>query len=175
MSAAGAGGRSRTCSVRDVRFTIGCDSPCPPLRHGPPTTGTTGFEPAASHLTSERSARLSYVPSSAGGIRTRSSELMRLARCHFLHRAGLPGWSRTSVLRLPGPAGWPSPLQAGVTCGRSDHERRQQDSNLRGGEPPYALARRRLANSAMPPGTLTRAGLSISRDREIDALARAQD
>jgi len=27
----------------------------------------------------------------------------------------------------------------------------------------------------MPPGTLTRAGLSISRDREIDALARAQD
>ena len=26
------------------------------------TTGTTGLEPAASHLTSERSARLSYAP-----------------------------------------------------------------------------------------------------------------
>lgn len=44
---------------------------------------------------------------------------MRLARLPFLHRAGLPGWSRTSGLRLPGPAGWPSPPQAGVNAPRS--------------------------------------------------------
>ena len=66
-------------------------------------TGTTGLEPAASRLTSECSALLSYAPkgkeereakdsrscrwrgrrtpsSSAGGIRTRGLELMRLAR-----------------------------------------------------------------------------------------------
>ena len=44
--------------------------------------GTTGLEPAASRLTSECSARLSYAPwmSSAGGIRTHGLELMRLAR-----------------------------------------------------------------------------------------------
>ena len=43
--------------------------------------GTTGLEPAASRLTSERSAPLSYVPESrAGGIRTHDLELMRLAR-----------------------------------------------------------------------------------------------
>ena len=43
--------------------------------------GTTGLEPAASRLTSEHSARLSYAPyeegDSAGGIRTHGLELMR--------------------------------------------------------------------------------------------------
>jgi hypothetical protein len=53
---------------------------CFRLHHGHhgETAGTTGLEPAASRLTSERSARLSYVPkeparSSAGGIRTHVS------------------------------------------------------------------------------------------------------
>jgi hypothetical protein len=44
------------------------------------TTRTTGLEPAASRWTAERSARLSYVPRCAGGIRTHGLELMRLAR-----------------------------------------------------------------------------------------------
>ena len=45
-------------------------------------TGTTGFEPAASRLTSECSALSELRPlgSGAGGIRTHGLELMRLAR-----------------------------------------------------------------------------------------------
>jgi hypothetical protein len=35
---------------------------CSPLHHGHHGAGTTGFEPAASRLTSERSAQLSYAP-----------------------------------------------------------------------------------------------------------------
>jgi hypothetical protein len=35
---------------------------CSPLHHGHHEAGTTGLEPAASRLTSERSARLSYAP-----------------------------------------------------------------------------------------------------------------
>ena len=65
--------------------------------------GTTGLEPAASRLTSERSARLSYAPegSSAGGIRTHGLELMRLART----ASPLPrksGWQESN-LRSPAP------------------------------------------------------------------------
>jgi hypothetical protein len=64
--------------------------------------GTTGLEPAASRLTSERSARLSYAPEgSAGGIRTHGLELMRLART----AAPLPrksGWQESN-LRSPAP------------------------------------------------------------------------
>jgi hypothetical protein len=55
---------------------------------------------------------------SAGGIRTHGLELMRLARtAGLLYRAtplafsglrGLVGWIRTSALRFPKPAGWPS-------------------------------------------------------------------
>lgn len=93
----------------------------------PPRAGTTGLEPAASRVTSERSARLSYAPSGAGGIRTHGLELMRLARTAApLPRSvlqGLAGRSRTCDLRRPKPAGWPSPLQP--------DELRRQDSNLR--------------------------------------------
>src|SRR5205823_10613501 len=43
--------------------------------------GTTGLEPAAARLTSERSCSSELRPrSSAGGIRTHGLELMRLAR-----------------------------------------------------------------------------------------------
>src|SRR3954467_13848723 len=38
-------------------------------------TGTTGIEPAASRSTTERSLPLSYIPDSAGGIRTHDLEL----------------------------------------------------------------------------------------------------
>jgi hypothetical protein len=51
---------------------------------------------------------LSYVPlHSAGGIRTHDLELMRLAGTAPPLRRDLPGWSRTSDLRRPKPAGWP--------------------------------------------------------------------
>ena len=51
---------------------------------------------------------LSYVPlDSAGGIRTHGLELMRLAGTATPLRRDLPGWSRTSDLRRPKPAGWP--------------------------------------------------------------------
>jgi hypothetical protein len=67
--------------------------------------GTTGLEPAASRLTSECSARLSYAPErfldSAGGIRTHGLELMRLART----ASPLPRKSgrQESNLRSPAP------------------------------------------------------------------------
>ena len=74
--------------------------------------GTTGLEPAASRLTSECSARLSYAPEEcAGGIRTHGLELMRLARTTAPLPRSLAGRSRTCGLRRPKPAGWPSPLQ----------------------------------------------------------------
>jgi hypothetical protein len=58
---------------------------------------------------------LSYVPlHSAGGIRTHDLELMRLAGTATPLRRDLPGWSRTSDLRRPKPAGYPTPLQAAV-------------------------------------------------------------
>jgi len=60
------------------------------------------------------------LSSSAGGIRTHGLELMRLARtAELLYRAtiSLAGWSRTSDLRCPKPAGWPSPLQPGEKAG----------------------------------------------------------
>ena len=43
--------------------------------------------------------------------------------------AGLAGWSRTSGLRLPKPAGWPSPLQPGEDIRGRRNPRR--DSNPR--------------------------------------------
>ena len=49
---------------------------------------------------------------SAGGIRTHGLELMRLARTASPLPRSLPGWNRTSGLRFPKPAGWPSPPQA---------------------------------------------------------------
>jgi hypothetical protein len=67
----------------------------------PGEAGTTGLEPAASRLTSERSTRLSYAPDSAGGIRTHGLELMRLART----ASPLPRRSgrQESNLRSPAP------------------------------------------------------------------------
>jgi hypothetical protein len=116
----------------------------------PPRTGTTGLEPAASRLTSERSARLSYIPSSAGGIRTHGLELMRLARTASplrrksgrqesnlrspmpkiggvagspTARCSTPGGARTRSFRVEGPAS--SPVRP------RGRELRRQGSNLR--------------------------------------------
>ena len=81
----GADGWSRTTTARGARFTAGGAHPCSAsawrgdrpgsnrrrgahnpgcflLHHGHHEAGTTGLEPAASRLTSERSARLSYAP-----------------------------------------------------------------------------------------------------------------
>ena len=80
---------------------------CFRLHHGHHETGTTGFEPAPSRLTSECSARLSYAPKCAGGIRTHGLELMRLARTTAPLPRSLAGRSRTCGLRRPKPAGWP--------------------------------------------------------------------
>jgi hypothetical protein len=96
------------------RYREAHDLGCSPLHHGHHEAGTTGLEPAASRLTSERSARLSYAPEgSAGGIRTHGLELMRLART----ASPLPrksGWQESN-LRPPAPeaGGVPSPLQPG--------------------------------------------------------------
>jgi hypothetical protein len=76
------------------------------------TTRTTGLEPAASRWTAERSARLSYVRIERrwdSNPRSRAHEARGDSRSPTAH---LPGWSRTSGLRFPKPAGWPSPLQA---------------------------------------------------------------
>jgi len=83
------------------------------LHHSHHEAGTTGLEPAASRLTSERSAHLSYAPSSAGGIRTHDLELMRLARtaAPLPRITDLAGRIRTCDLRCPKPVGWPTPLQ----------------------------------------------------------------
>ena len=80
---------------------------------------------------------LSYVPlHSAGGIRTHDLELMRLAGTATPLRRDLPGWSRTSDLRRPKPAGCPSPLQAD-----------DQDDEV-GGGPGFPQTGRRVAQNA---------------------------
>ena len=97
-----------------------------PLHHGHHGAGTTGLEPAASRLTSERSALLSYAPwilsSRAGGIRTHDLKLMRLART----ATPLPRKSgrQESNLRSPAPeaggvanpptARWPFSTPGGI-------------------------------------------------------------
>ena len=99
-----------------------------PLHHGHHEAGTTGLEPAASRLTSECSARLSYVPvECAGGIRTHGLELMRLARTTAPLPRNLAGRSRTCGLRRPKPAGWPSPLQPEAN---NEHPRRDSNPQL---------------------------------------------
>jgi hypothetical protein len=99
--------------------------------------GTTGLEPARARLTSECSQPLSYVPMhSAGGIRTHGLELMRLAGTATPLRRDLPGWSRTSDLRRPKPAGWP----------RSPTARRSNDEV--GGGPCFPQTGRRVAMNA---------------------------
>jgi hypothetical protein len=99
--------RPRTCTAKVAdRVRTGADGAHNPgcFRYTTATTkaGTTGLEPAASRLTSECSARLSYAPEEcAGGIRTHGLELMRLART----AAPLPRKSgrQESNLRSPAP------------------------------------------------------------------------
>ena len=83
------------------------------LHHGHhERTGTTGLEPAASRLTSECSARLSYAPRWRGwdsNPRSRAHEAREDGRSSTA--LGLAGRSRTCGLRFPKPAGWPTPLQ----------------------------------------------------------------
>jgi hypothetical protein len=100
------------------------------LHHGhhEEEAGTTGFEPATSRLTSERSAQLSYAPErgSAGGIRTHDLKLMRLART----AAPLPrksGWQESN-LRSPAP-------EAGGVASSPTARRRTIEAPAAGFEP----------------------------------------
>jgi hypothetical protein len=108
------------------------------LHHDHHGAGTTGLEPAASRLTSERSAPLSYAPeqgvgTSAGGIRTHGLELMRLARTASPLPRSLAGRNRTCDLRRPKPAGWPAPPQPEVVL-----QAPRRDSGRRGSRTPKA-------------------------------------
>ena len=103
----GVAGRARTGAAR-ITTSNAAATP------RPPRTGTAGLEPAASRLTSERSARLSYAPDCAGGSRTRFLELMRLARSPFLHRAR--SGRQDSNLRCPASDAGGLPLPHGQRC-----------------------------------------------------------
>ena len=88
-------------------------------------TGTTGLEPAASRLTSECSAQLSYAPkdpSGAGGIRTHGLKLMRLAGTATpLPRSVFKVWLagvEPAVSCAQSRRGGQSPLQPGEELGR---------------------------------------------------------
>ena len=116
-------GSSPVLSVRkkraDVRIRTGTSrittSDAAVTPRPPREAGTTGLEPANLSPDKRLLLPLSYVPlHSAGGIRTHDLELMRLAGTATPLRRDLPGWSRTSDLRRPKPAGCPTPLQAAV-------------------------------------------------------------
>ena len=79
-----------------------------PLHHGHHVSGDDRTRTGACSPDKRVLLPLSYVPlHSAGGIRTHDLELMRLAGTATPLRRDLPGWSRTSDLRRPKPAGWP--------------------------------------------------------------------
>ena len=76
--------------------------------------------------------------STPGGTRTRTSGLR--ARCHRPSTTGARssgGRDRTCASRV---------TVACLTDSTTPEQRKQQDSNLRGGEPPYAVARRCLTS-----------------------------
>jgi hypothetical protein len=84
--------------------------------------GTTGFEPATTRSTTERSGRAELRPL----MRVRGWDSNPRSRAHEAREdslsstAHLPGWSRTSGLRFPKPAGWPSPLRAVSSRSKSE-------------------------------------------------------
>ena len=134
------------------------DLGCLPLHHDHHVSGDDRTRTGACSPDKRVLLPLSYVPlHSAGGIRTHGLELMRLAgTASPLRRKGrsrrqkparplvgvaserlsLPGWSRTSDLRRPKPAGCPSPLQAD-----------DQDDEV-GGGPGFPQTGRRVAQNA---------------------------
>src|SRR5690348_2661654 len=89
------------------------------------------------------------LPSGAGGIRTHGLELMRLARTAAPLPRNLAGWSRTSDLRLPKPAGWPSPPQPEVDLRTPGGTRESV------GDRSFFLRRRRNETSAARPSAAT--------------------
>ena len=124
---------------------------------------------------------LSYVPlHSAGGIRTHDLELMRLAgtatplRRKQVGRAGkagpafgrrrkrapyLPGWSRTSDLRRPKPAGWPrSPTGSSQTMKWEEG----LASLKRGGALQALPVAIRCSSARMPPTVVDSQGDALS-------------
>jgi hypothetical protein len=87
-----------------------------PLHHGHHEAGTTGLEPAASRLTSECSARLSYAPKVRGwdsNPRSRAHE----AREDNRSSTAQSGWQESNLRS-------PAPEAGGVACSptaRSEH------------------------------------------------------
>jgi hypothetical protein len=111
--------------------------------------GTTGFEPATTRSTTERSGRAELRPLARACVTMKAEPPRRStsfivkqtlkvrgwdsnprSRAHEAREdslsstAHLPGWSRTSGLRFPKPAGWPSPLRAVGLLTRSTSPRR---------------------------------------------------
>ena len=72
-----------------------------------------------------------FLVDCAGGIRTHGLELMRLAGTAAPLPRYLAGWSRTSALRLPKPAGWPSSPTASCPSSRRPWNRTTLDRHIR--------------------------------------------
>jgi uncharacterized protein (DUF2237 family) len=107
-----AGIEPASCSVQTSGGTM--PRPRRKVRTGgvePPQRVATGLQPA--ELAGAQRPQEGRNRGSAGGIRTHGLELMRLARTAAPLPRNLAGWSRTSDLRFPKPAGWPAPLQPG--------------------------------------------------------------
>ena len=116
------------------------DLGCLPLHHSHHEAGTTGLEPAASRLTSECSARLSYAPSDEW----RGWDSNPRSRAH---EAREDSHSSTALVRI-----WPAGVEPAVSGARS----------RRGGLLPYSQL-----TSAAPPAGLEPAasGLRARRHR----------
>jgi hypothetical protein len=94
------------------RYREDHDLECSPLHHGHQEAGTTGFEPATTRSTTERSGRAELRPQVRGWDSNPRSRAHEAREDSLSSTAHLPGWSRTSGLRFPKPAGWPSPPRA---------------------------------------------------------------
>jgi hypothetical protein len=109
--------------------------------------GTTGFEPATTRSTTERSGRAELRPlvracfTMKQALKVRGWDSNPRSRAHEAREdslsstAHLPGWSRTSGLRFPKPAGWPSPLRAVGVLTRPPSPRRAAPRHSRTSPP----------------------------------------
>ena len=91
-----------------------------------------------------------FLVDCAGGIRTHGLELMRLAGTAAPLPRYLAGWSRTSALRLPKPAGWPSSPTASCPSSRRPWNRTTLDRHIRAA-PRRSACRRCLSAKRSDP------------------------
>ena len=92
-----------------------------------------------------------FLVDCAGGIRTHGLELMRLAGTAAPLPRYLAGWSRTSALRLPKPAGWPSSPTASCPSSRRPWNRTTLDRHIRAAPRRSACRRCLSAKRSDPP------------------------